>query len=172
MKIYRLLTYSISILLIALSCQPDEFPAIGERQSVVPKLSGTWTLSRVIQRDNDAERKGFPTFAQTQDITDDFRFSDFKITLATNVSGEPGTFTIVTGESPNIIGNVTTGTWAVDNQDFPSKITFTGGEGATIELGSFTGLDNGEMVFKLIRYQPKAGSLEQVVTYQYTFKKG
>jgi hypothetical protein len=160
-----------ALVLMIASCQPDEFPGIGERETVVPKLTGTWTLTKVVQRDNDAERKAFPVFAQTQDITEDFPFSDFKITLNADASGTPTTFAIDKGDSPNIIGDVSTGSWTVDDLDFPSKLVFTGGSGATIELGSFTGLSNGEMILKLIRTQPKAGKPEAVVTYQYSFTK-
>jgi hypothetical protein len=152
------------------SCQPDEFPSLGERKAIVPRLAGTWKLTQVVQRDNDAERKGFPTFAQQQDITDDFPFQEFKLVLDA-ANGTPSTFTIETGDSPNIIGNVSIGTWAVDDVNYPSKITFSGGDGVEIELGSFAGLDNGKLVFKLIRTQPKAGKQESVVTYQYSFTK-
>jgi hypothetical protein len=158
-------------ILIAISaCQPEEFPALGERQPIIPKLAGTWKLVKVIQRDNDAERKGFPTFAQSQDVTSAFPFEQFKIQL--NATGNtPTDFTITTGASPNIIGGVTTGSWSVDDVNYPSKITFAGGSGANIELGSFAGLVNGQLVFKLIRTQPKGSSNESVVTYQYSFTK-
>lgn len=148
----------------ALACQPDEFPAIGGRDKVLPKLSGTWTLNRVIQNDNDAERKGFPMFAQTQDVTNDFPFSEFSITLNVDAAGSPTTYNIVTGNSPNIIGDVTSGNWTVDDVDFPSKILF---DEVSIELGSFAELNNGNMQFKLIRYLDE----QSVVTYQYIFIK-
>lgn len=158
------LIYMTLLGVAAFACQPDEFQAIGERNKVLPKLSGTWNLSRVIQIDNDAERKGFPAFAQTQDVTSDFPFSEFSITLNVDAAGNPTTYTITTGNSPNIIGDVTSGTWAADNVDFPSKILFSE---VSIELGSFAELDNGSMQFKLIRYQ----SEQSVVTYQYVFIK-
>lgn len=171
MKNIKLYILGIAASALMISCHPDEFPGVGEREAIVPQLAGTWSLSQVIQRDNDAQRKGYPDFAQVQDVTDDFDFSDFRMTLNTGSAGEPSTFTIVPGDSPNVIGNVTTGTWSVDDPDYPSKIVFTGGDGASIELGSFTNLSNGELNFKLIRYQPKAGKPEAVVTYQYSFTK-
>lgn len=170
MKKYRFISLTL-IALVLLCCQPDEFPALGAREPIVPKLAGTWTLSKVVQRDNDAERKGFPSFAQLQDITNDFAFKDFKLVLG--VSGNaPSTFTVQAGNSPNIIGSgIASGNWSVDDVNYPSKITFSGGSGTSIELGSFAGLNNGEMIFKLIRTQPKAGVPEAVVTYQYSFTK-
>ena len=165
-----ILTILTAVIAVIMSCQPEEFPSIGQREAVVPKLAGTWKLTEVIQRDNDAERKGFPSFAQVQNITSDFPFEQFKLVL--NVNGnEPATFAIQTGDSPNIIGNVSAGTWSVDDVNYPSKITFAGGSGTSIELGSFAGLSKGEMTFKLIRTQPKAGQQESVVTYQYSFTK-
>jgi hypothetical protein len=170
MKHYRF-TSLVLISLVLLCCQPDEFPALGAREPIIPKLAGTWTLSKVVQRDNDAERKGFPSFAQLQDVTNDFAFRDFKLVL--NVNGnDPSTFTVQTGNSPNIIGGgITSGNWSVDDANYPSRVTFSGGSGTSIELGSFAGLSKGEMVFRLIRTQPKAGVPEAVVTYQYSFTK-
>ncbi|MBT1696880.1 DUF5004 domain-containing protein [Fulvivirgaceae bacterium PWU4] len=170
MNYYRSISFTL-IALVLLCCQPDEFPALGAREPIVPKLAGTWTLSKVVQRDNDAERKGFPSFAQLQDITNDFAFKDFKLVLS--VSGNaPATFTVQAGNSPNIIGSgISSGNWSVDDVNYPSKITFSGSSGTSIELGSFAGLNNGEMIFKLIRTQPKAGVPEAVVTYQYSFTK-
>ena len=153
MKHYRFISL-VLMSLVLLCCQPDEFPAIGAREPIVPKLAGTWTLSKVVQRDNDAERKGFPSFAQLQDITNDLAFKDFKLVL--NVSGNaPATFAVQAGNSPNIIGGgISSGNWSVDDVNYPSRITFSGGAGTSIELGSFAGLNNGEMVLKLIRTQP------------------
>lgn len=152
------------------ACTPDEFPAIGDRNKVVPQLAGTWKLNSVIQRDNDAERKGFPSFAQVQDLSEEFNYTNFELTLNADDSGNPTTFSIETNGAPNIIGEITSGNWVVDDVNYPSTILFGTGD-VSIELGSFAGLQNGQMVFKLIRYQPKGENLESVVTYQYTFIK-
>lgn len=154
----------LAAMIVVISCQPDEFPPIGERNDVVPRLAGTWQLTQVVQTDNDAARKGFPMFAQTQDVTSDFPFTQFNITLNADAAGNPTTYTITTGDSPNIIGDVTSGNWTTDDVAFPSKIQF--GD-VSIELGSFAELDNGKMQFKLIRFQ----SEQAVVTYQYVFTK-
>jgi len=168
-RIFSSLYISIFTVLI-FSCQPDEFPPIGEKQAVIPALAGTWRLTSVIQKDEDATRKGFPDYAQVQDITSDFPFNEFTLTLVTN-GNEPASFSIDAGNSPNIIGNVTSGNWSVDHIDFPSKIVFTGDAQAAIELGSVAGLNKGNLEFRLIRTQPKAGKEEAVVTYEYSFTK-
>jgi hypothetical protein len=159
----KLLYIFLSVLVVT-SCRPDDFPPIGERNTIVPQLAGTWKLTQVIQIDNDAARKGFPAFAQTQDVTSDFPFSEFSITLNTDAEGNPTTYTITTGNSPNIIGDVTSGAWTTDDVAFPSKIQFGL---VSIELGSFAELANGAMQFKLVRLQDN----NVVVTYQYVFTK-
>ena len=162
--------FSTLLVLCAMACHPDEFPALGEREQILPKLAGTWSLSSVIQIDNDAVRKGFPDFAQRQDITHDFPYEEFKLVLGVNEEGAPADFTINAGDSPNIIGNISSGAWSVDSQDFPSKIIF-GNNVASIQLGTTAHLGKGELVLKLIRTQPKGESVVDVVTYQYSFTK-
>lgn len=168
MKAMKKILAGIFICASVLACQPDEFPNNKPLDKVVPKLWGTWQLTSVIQQDNDAVNKGFPTFAQSQDVTNDFPFTDFQLVLNADEEGNPTTYTITLGDSPNIIGGPTNGTWTVDDVDFPSQIEFGT---AMIQLGSFAELDNGEMQLSLVRLQPKGDELQAVVTYQYIFTK-
>lgn len=112
--------------------------------------------------------KGFPAFAQTQNITNDFPYSDLELILNSDEDGNPTTYTVTLGDSPNIIGAPISGTWTVDDLDFPSEIHFGT---AAIQLGSFAQLDNGSMQFRLVRLQPKNNQMQAVVTYQYIFTK-
>jgi hypothetical protein len=162
--------YLIVILILTSACRPDEFPGIGQRDAKVPLLAGTWTIESVTQFDNDAQRKGFPFFAQSQGITSDFAYDEFSLTLNL-VDGEPSTFSIVTGASPNIIGDVLTGTWTVDDLNFPGIITFTDESEATLQLGSLSNLAEGTLSVKVIRNQLKSGKYVPVVTYNYVLSK-
>jgi hypothetical protein len=159
------------LIVVAISCRPEEFPGVGERAEVVPLLEGTWTVESVIQFDNDAQRKGYPLFAQTQDLTEEFPYDEFSLTLDVDADGEPTTFAISLGDSPNIIGDVATGTWSVDDVNFPSEIVFTDGSEALIKLGSLAQLSSGKLVFKVVRNQLKSGTLVPVVTYNYVLSK-
>lgn len=168
MKAMKKIYVGIFVCLSFAACQPDEFPENKPATKVVRKLSGTWQLTQVIQKDNDAVNKGFPVFAQIQDITIDFPYSDMKLILNSDEDGNPTTYSVTLGNSPNIIGGPASGTWSVDDVDFPSQIQFGA---ASIELGSFAQLDNGTMQFRLTRLQPKGGEMQAVVTYQYIFTK-
>ncbi|HYF70038.1 MAG TPA: DUF5004 domain-containing protein [Ohtaekwangia sp.] len=167
-KIYNL----ILLLMVAAACQPDEFPAIGKKNPVIPQLIGTWSIVSVKQTDNDAQRKGFPLFAQTQDLTQYFPYQDFNITLNTNESGSPGTFSVTLGNSPNILGGITSGLWNVDNENFPSALTFSENDlQSTVEIGSLAEIGAGKLELKVIRYQDTSKGPQPVITYDYLLSK-
>ncbi|MEO1654939.1 MAG: DUF5004 domain-containing protein [Bacteroidota bacterium] len=152
---------------LAVSCTPEDFPPIGDRPDRFAQLQATWSLAAVIQTDNDAERKGFPAFAVTQDISNDFPFTEFQLTL----NGD-GSFSVNQGNSPSIIGGLTSGTWTTDDPDFPSMISFTDGSGSfDIGIGSFAEIDSNALSLKLTRFEEKGGALEAVTTYEYRFTK-
>jgi hypothetical protein len=164
--------YLIVVMVLAFSCRPDEFPEIGERSAILPFLKGTWSISSVIQIDNDAERKGYPLFAQLQNITEDFPYDQFRLTLNLNADDTPSTFTVELGDSPNIVGEgVLSGIWEVDDLDFPSLITFTDDSESTIQLGSLSELATGKLVVKVVRKQLKGSLFVPVVTYNYVLRK-
>ncbi len=158
------------ILLMVVSCYPEEFPEIGDPADRTSQLAGTWQITSVVQQDDDAIRKGFPSFVRERNITNEFSFTDFTITLAVS-GGAPAEFTVTEGGSPNIIGGLTGGTWALDNNKLPSTITFT--EGSTtfdIALGSFANIKS-TLVLTVQRTILKAGVPESFITYEYIFTK-
>jgi hypothetical protein len=153
-----------------MSCSPDEFPEIGTPADRVSQLRGTWQISSVIQRDDDAIRKGFPSNVREQDITNVFPYTDFSITLEIS-GGVPTEFTIIQGGSPNIIGGLNSGTWALDDNELPSTITLTEGSAAyNIEIGSFADIKN-TLLLKVQRKLLKSGVPESFITYEYIFTK-
>lgn len=162
-----------TLIIVQLSaCQPDEFPEIGEPIDRIAQMEGTWVITSVTQIDDDAMRKGFPAFATQQDITQSFAFTQFRVQLELNGSGNPGGFTVLPGDSPNLLGRVTSGTWSVDNPDFPSRIIFRGGgTTATLDLASLRDLDNNALTLRTRRFEVRQGELQPFVTYNYTFTK-
>ena len=161
-----ILIFIFSILILA-SCSPDEFPALGDRADRVSQLTGTWSLTKVTQEDKDAVRKGFPFFAQVQDITNAFPYTS--ITLSLNVDN---TFTLDNGNGPNILGGLSSGTWAVDDQMFPSTLIFTSGSDSfELSIGSFAEIGDGVITLVKARQEEKSGSLQDVLEYNYEFSK-
>lgn len=127
-------------------------------------LSGTWNLVSVIQTDEDAVRKGFPSFVLSEDITNAFAYTDLVLTL------DNGSFNVDLGNSPDIIG-AASGTYNLDAQDFPSEIQFQGGN--TIQIATYNGLLEDVLTLKLTRFQKNSqGEITNAfVSYEYKFEK-
>ncbi len=161
-----ILIFIFSILILA-SCSPDEFPALGDRADRVSQLTGTWSLTKVTQEDKDAVRKGFPFFAQVQDITNAFPYTEVTLTLNTD-----NTFTLESSNAPNILGGLSSGLWAVDDQMFPSIVTFTSGSDSfQLTIGSFAEIGAGVITMKKARLEDKGDRMDNVLEYIYEFKK-
>ena len=157
------------ILIISLSvfaCQPDEIPPIGERTDYISMISGTWTLVKFEQTDAEAESKGFPAFATTKDLTNVFAghsYTDFSITFSTD-----GTFSSNRGSS--YVQMLSNGSWAIDNEQYPSAIILTSGtETQTINLGSLADVIVGKLEFKEERKQSDTGKIK--IKYNYSLTK-
>lgn len=154
---------ALTLVVVVMGCRPDEFAPIGEAPDRLSQLNGVWNLTTVIQIDLDAQSKGFPDFAQRQDVTGSFDFSDFSLTLDAD-----GSFTVVEGNSPNIVGGLTNGTWVADNDEFPSTVIFTEGQTSnSLAIGSFADVSNNRISFTLVRLQSEV----PVVRYEYFFTK-
>lgn len=161
-KIYALLF----IALLVFSCQPDEIPAIGEKTDYKPMLAGTWQLVKFEQIDADAESKSFPGFATRMDLTSVFEghpYTDFSITF----NGD-GTFTTSAGTS--FVQMMESGTWALDDEKYPSSILLTGNaKTQTIALGNLSDVIVGKMQFKEERKQAETGKVK--IKYVYSLIK-
>lgn len=168
-----LITSALGLMIIAMvACQPDEFPEIGEPIDRIAQMEGTWVISAVNQIDDDAMRKGFPSFATQQDITQSFPFTQFRVTLSLNSSGNPAGFTVQAGNAPNLLGNMVNGTWDVDDKRFPSRIIFRGSGGVvTLDLASLRDLDNASLTLRTRRFEVRQGELLPFVTYNYRMSK-
>lgn len=144
------------------SCRPDEFYPLGDPVNRADQIPGTYNLNTVTQTDLDAQAKGFPSFAVEQDISKAYPFSSLILTL------EPGgNFAVASGNAPNIIG-FDSGTWALDNTDFPSRIIFSSGsESRSLGLRFLYRLDNGNLTLE--RVNSSGG--KELTAYLFYFEK-
>ena len=160
-KILFILTISISVL----ACQPDDIPPIGDKTDYKPMLAGTWNLVKFEQTDVDAESKDFPEYATTKDLTNvfaDHLYSDFSITFNSD-----GTFTSHQGAS--YMQMLSGGTWAFDDDDYPSAIVLTSGTSTqSVSLGTLADVITGGLKFKEERKQPDTGKVKIRYTYSLT----
>lgn len=144
------------------SCRPDEFYPLGDPVNRAAQIPGTYRLNTIIQTDLDAQAKGFPAFAVEQDVSKAYPFSSLTLTL------EPGgNFTVDSGNAPNIIG-LDSGTWALDNSDFPSQIIFSsGGESSVLGLRYLFQLDFGNLTLEKIN----SSGGKELTAYLFYFEK-
>ncbi|RYY52327.1 MAG: DUF5004 domain-containing protein [Chitinophagaceae bacterium] len=127
------LIYLVFVVLAA-GCQPDAHKEAGEVRNIVQSLGGTWKLTKVTQRDEEATLKGFPF--RDLDLTSIFPYSDFVLTLNVDGSG-PTTYSSTQGNAPQIL-KTASGAWVVDDPIYPGKVTLgTGASADVITLGSY-----------------------------------
>lgn len=147
------------------SCKPEEFGPIGSDTNVVKELQGTWGLTKVTQKDEDAATKGFPY--KELDITAVYPYKDLTIALQGDASGTPGAFTITPGNSPKI-ADFNAGTWAVDNAIAPTIITLKNGTiTSDLTLGSYAELKSGKFYLKKV----KKANGKAIISYTYQFTR-
>jgi hypothetical protein len=163
------LTKTSFVLMAALlfaACSPTEHKDLGEPRDILTSLGGTWKLTKAVQVDEDATRKGFPY--KELDITSLFPYTNFVLTL--NVTGgAPATFTTNPGTSPKII-KLASGTWTVDDPKYPQVITLT--SGATTEKVTLGGYPVGASKTLKLRVERKdASSGKLLISYTYEFAK-
>ncbi|MET0636582.1 MAG: DUF5004 domain-containing protein [Chitinophagaceae bacterium] len=157
------IVYIMMVLLIA-GCQPDAHKEIGPARDLVQSMNGTWKLTRVIQRDNEAVRKGFPF--RDLDITGLFPYSDFILTLNAD-AGNPTTYSSVQGNAPAILKSAS-GNWTVDNPDYPGVIALA--NGTTVDSIRLGGYPVGAETNLSLTVQRKLGE-KLVISYIYEFTK-
>ena len=154
------------ISLLLFSCQQDEIPAIGEKTDYKPMLAGTWDLVKFEQIDAEAESKNFPAFATRMDLTSVFEghpYTDFSITFNAD-----GTFT--TSKGTSYVQMPDHGTWALNDEDYPSEIVLTNtSETQSIALGSLADVIVGKLQFKEERKQADTGTVK--IKYMYSLTK-
>jgi len=120
----------IWILILGCEDSTDVNKALLKETPVI--VDGDWTIGKVYQNEVD--------------ITDNFDFSSFSLTL--NYSGEnPTTFSISSTNKIPFVTAQTEGNWAFDNIIYPSKMHFIQGDTATgIIAESLFSEDNSKIV--------------------------
>lgn len=161
-KIFWILLFPVLIL----SCQQDEIPPIGDRTDYISMLTGTWQMTKFVQIDADAESKGFPRFATEKDLTNVFpghSYTTFSITFKAD-----GTFT--TNKGTSYMQILESGTWKVDNNDYPSALVLTSGNTIqNVSLGSLADVIVGKVQFREERKQIDTGKVK--IKYIYSLTK-
>ncbi|NRF38975.1 MULTISPECIES: DUF5004 domain-containing protein [Pedobacter] len=164
MKRIQYILFAICILSIW-SCKPEKFAPIGEPQNVVKSIQGTWGLTKVTQIDQDANTKGFPY--KQLDITAVYPYTDLVLAFQGDAEGNPSTFTINSGNSPQI-AELTSGSWTVDDAKAPSIISLKNGEVTnSLSIGSYVSLKSGKLIIK----KDKKLNGKVILSYQYEFTK-
>lgn len=156
----------MTIALVFTACSPAERKEIGAPRNVVESLAGNWKLTKAIQVDEDAAKKGFPF--KELDITSLFPYTNFVLQLNLN-NGVPSTFTTTPGSSPKII-KLASGTWSLDDNISPKNVTLT--SGTTTEIVTLGGYPVGPyntLKLKVERKDASTGKL--LISYSYEFAK-
>jgi len=100
----------------------EEFGETGEPFNRTEQVVGTWTVTKVVQRDLLTENPLFETY----DITSLFDFAQYSVTLNAD-----GTFSVAnTGNAPDFV--LTSGTWVLDDPDRPATILLTGQDSTSV----------------------------------------
>jgi hypothetical protein len=120
-RIYHLILFALVI--AGTACEKTDVPPLGEPLSKVEGLSGSWTLETVQRFDQSEVDLSKASF----DISDVFIRDDFRIVFKTD-----GTYTVETGNTPNYFG--TSGTWAFDDNEFPTMVMLVNGNGEDLTL--------------------------------------
>lgn len=147
------------------ACRPSYDKVIGESRDVLSSLNGTWKITKATQLDQNAFEKGFPY--QKLDITTLFPYTEFKLKLDV-ANGQPTTFTTTPGASPRII-KLASGTWTVDDINYPKVVTLT--SGSTTEkftIGGYAIAPNNTLTVTVQRSDATDNKLLIVYTYEFT----
>ncbi|HVU58589.1 MAG TPA: DUF5004 domain-containing protein [Puia sp.] len=152
--------------LLAAGCKPENFKPVGKAGTPAASLAGTWKISKVTQKDENAANFGWPY--QVTDLTSLFPYTDFTLTLNMN-GGAPATFTTTPGQSPRII-TIASGNWSVDDPVYPKVLTLAGAsDTATITLGSYPTEVDPTLKITLAKHDAATGRL--LISYSYVFVK-
>lgn len=147
------------------SCKPEKFDPITTDVNVVKQVQGNWTLSSVIQVDEDAKTKGFPY--KQLDITNVYPYKDLVLSFQGDAQGNPSTFSITNGNAPKIT-DVTSGNWSVDNTQAPTTILLKNGAAQSqLIFASYAGLKSGKLNIKKV----KMLNGKVILSYQYEFTR-
>jgi hypothetical protein len=166
MKINQIVLFIFLAGFLTIGCKREEFDNVPPSGDVLTSLAGSWTLKRVIQKDETAEIKNSPFV--TLDLTSLFPYTEYKLTL-TSTGSATGDYTAVPGASPKIIRS-NTGKWIVDDVKNPKFVSFVDGADTTkMEIGSYPTSFNSS--FKLKQTKVDVATGQPAISYNYEFSK-
>ena len=171
----------LSITLIFLQCSPDNDGTYGETVNRTEQITGTWSIEQVTQIDLDAEKKGFPDFATSVDITNalvGMPYSSFSMQI------DNGTIITNNGTSPmSYVINEGSGTWSwITNEEVnlvnellginaSSGIETTiNGETVVLLISTYDGI-TGETPKLSLNYERQDAAGNAVTRYEYVLVK-
>ncbi len=139
------------------SCDEDEIPPIGEPSSKVLGIQDEWTLTKVVQVDLLT-----PFNENSMDVSGVFIGN-----APAAMSFDADNYTINYGSSPEgLLG--TGGTWAFDDNDYPTNITLTSnGETYVVDLNRTVRETDLTLEFEL----KKVCEGVESIAYQYVFTR-
>ncbi len=122
MKKFSFLLSLLAILALA-ACRPEPFKEIGPDDSLTEGVYGSWQLSGVQQTDLTQP------VPETFDVSDYFTGDPMRVRFS-----EGGNYTVeYLGSGLEILGS--SGSFAFDSPDFPSKMNVVTDKGDSLELG-------------------------------------
>ncbi len=115
----------VALTLFTSSCKKISYSEIGESISLEKNLIGNWKLDSIIQVDQLAVDKGFPTLVQRQNITAVFPFSSVTASFTDGGTGKAGTYSFTnTGNAPLFFAP--TGNWSYFDNGGALRIKLAG----------------------------------------------
>lgn len=158
MKYNNLTLILFTLLVISFSsCDKNEIPPIGDPSSKVLGIQDDWTLTKVVQVDLLT-----PFNENSMDVS-----SVFIGDTPAAMNFDANNYTINYGSSPEgLLG--TGGTWAFDDNDYPTNITLTSnGETFIVDLNRTVRETDTTLEFELKRV---CGGIESI-SYKYIFAR-
>lgn len=163
----RILIILLAAITVLHACRPDKFEEVGAQRRVTDSFAGTWNLTKVTQKDEDAAQKGFPY--SSLDLTTLFPYTDYSLTLNVTTGGQLTTFSTTAGNSPAVIA-VPSGNWSAGPSEYPTYVVFKQNTVTdTLTLGSYPA--GGRNVLQLKKERRDASTGKLLVSYTYEFTK-
>jgi len=164
--IVKQISLSLILAIAFLSCEPVQYGEIGVPFSKIESIEGTWIATQVIQLDETAIAQG--GLYTEMDFTDLYNFTSYAITFNLDADTLPSSFSVETGGAPSFIDLM--GTWAFDDNDFPSEILFTLPDSASYTSKMRLIAPPRDQNPLRMKYQRFSGG-KLIVSYQYIFEK-
>ena len=147
----------IVIIVLGLAACKKERPVLNEPGNKLDGINANWELVEVIQVDEASISK------DELDVSDIFLGNPLKI----DINSTDFTYSVDNTSGPNYFG--VSGTWEFDDNEFPTKVTFTTSTSKVIDLPLVTTIrpQDTYLNFKIVR--KCGGDEEAYVGYKFKF---